>query len=434
MLLHLYTRRHTRAIACLCLWITIALVYGGVPSVRIPDNAPLVVQAQTPSDTNLWRYYLPSLGQPIPDTETYLAGLDSPDPHPTMRGDIVLHPSQEGAAHEEPSPQVRQPAEAQATKPLPPEIAGATDSCANVVQRVGDRLFLNGEPFTFVGTNVSYLLEDYFPEEEVPKIMAYLSNAGVTALRIWLFPQHDYDRAERLLDLGREYDIRFVVTLVNYYYDKGAWWFDPMHYEKEYLPHVRDVVARFSGRPEILMWTLMNEPNCSTDTTGSCPGNMVRWATVVSEEIKRLSPCHLVTTGTIRVDPTEEHYRNLHAIPTIDVVSIHRAADLWLEKEIQIARELAKPVLLGEVYARAYGRSCDLMADGILEKRAELIAADMERSWAEGVDGYLLWQYGHGRLEVGDQVQYYCEGYDYLRGDPIWSLMASAPVSRVPLP
>jgi hypothetical protein len=292
--------------------------------------------------------------------------------------------------------------------------------CAGYVTRVGDQLMLDGQPFRFVGVNVSYLLEDYFPEEETPKILSYLADSGVTALRVWLYPHHDVERAARLFDLGTQHNLRFVVTLVNYYYDKGGWWFDPTHYSKEYLPHVRAVVAQFADRPEIMMWELMNEPNCSTDTAGGCPGNMLRWAKAVSQEIKTLAPCHLITTGTIRIDGDAEHYASLHAIETIDVVSIHKAADLWLEREIEIADQLQKPVLIGEVYARGYDKSCRPMRDGILQERSEQVAADMARAYAAGVDGYLLWQYGHGRVEVGDQVQYYCNGYDYLPQDPIW--------------
>ena len=400
---------------------------------------PLAAQ-RTPARANtgdVWRYYLPSLLEPIPDTEAYTSSLIQLGQPPIVVNATPAVPRPSSGASEAPTPRHTQTPDEKGIADAPsisdakaPEALPVL-ACGGFVVREGDQLFLDGQPFSFVGTNVSYLLEDYFPEDEAAKVLAYLADAGATGLRIWLFPQHDLERAERLLTLGSQHNLRFVVTLVNYYYDKGGWWFDPTHYSKEYLPHVRQVVARFRDRPEIMMWELMNEPNCSTDTEGGCPGNMVRWAKAVSEEIKAIDPCHLVTTGTLRADPPEGHFRDLHALETIDVVSIHKAADLWLEREIAIAAELNKPVLLGEIYARGYDKSCQPLGAMALEDRAELVAADMSRAWAEGVDGYLLWQYGHGRVQVGEQIQYYCNGYDYLRDDPVWALLGSAPVPRL---
>jgi len=307
------------------------------------------------------------------------------------------------------------------------------DPCAHLVTRQGDQFFLEGKPFPFVGTNVSYLMEDYFPEAEAEKAIAYLAAAGATALRVWLYPQHNLDRAARLFDLGRKYGLRFVVTLENYYFDKGSWWFDnSTPYRTVYLPHVRRTVAHFRDRPEIMIWELMNEPNCSGDTIGNCPDNMVRWAKAVSEEIKTLDPCHLISVGVIRIDPTAEHYERLHALPSIDVVSIHKGADVWPSEEIEIARKLNKPVLIGEVYSEAYDKGCQRLYDRGEEKRAAIIAADMARAWATGVDGYLLWQYGHGSIMVGKEISHYCGIHDYMRDDPVWQILKAAPVPRLP--
>jgi hypothetical protein len=431
-------------------WLGFAvLLILGLLTLVVPEAHRSFAQ-NTPDATatpNVQTYYIPLLLEPIPEIERYTKALVKPAHLPRIfmskKGTMSIGGEQSGAILSEipakPNPTKRPatpnapaPSQSQSANTSTPEPSPAP--CAHLVTRQGDQLMLDGAPFSFVGVNVSYLLHDYFPEAQAPQILKFLSESGVTVIRIWLYPGHDYDRAERLLDLGAKYDIRFVVTLVNYYYDKGAWWFDPMHYTKTYLPHVRKVVSRFRGRPEILAWELMNEPNCSTDTTGACPGNMVRWAKTVSEEIKALDPCHLITTGTIRIDPTREHYRNLHALPTIDIVSIHKAADLWLEKEIAVAKALNKPVLIGEVYARGYDKGCNQLYDGAFQDRLEVVREDMAKAWQAGVDGYLLWQYGHGRLVVGDQVQHYCGGYDYLEGDPIWELLQKATVPRVPVP
>jgi len=404
----------------------LALLWPPVVSSQ-PTDSPPSPAANGPSQRI---YYLPGVFDPSlaaefgGDGHVHAYYLPCIDTRHILAMAPVKRPSSELAASEPPVKGA----------PCAKPVQGKEPLCRHLVTRVGDQLFLEGKPFTFVGTNVSYLMEDYFPEEEVGKIIAYLAESGVTAIRIWLFPQHSLDRAARLFDLGKEYNMRFVVTFVNYYYDKGAWWFDQTHYSKKYLPHVRRVVSRFRDRPEILMWELMNEPNCSTDTVGSCPDNMVRWAKAVSEEIKALDPCRPITTGTMRIDPTEEHYRRLHALPTIDVVSIHKSANHWPADEIRIARELNKPVLIGEVYARAFDKRCQRLHDGVTTERARIIASDLTQAWAEGIDGYLLWQYAHGRVVVGDQVSYYCGVYDYPPDDPVWKVLKAAPVTRLSIP
>lgn len=392
------------------------------------------------SGSQIRHYYLPMIVNPLSDTEAYfrraLEARAVDEAKAAARGERPLSlPTREPVVSDK-TP-AKQPMETPTVAPPPAANAKPPQAdsalCRHLVTRVGDQLFLEGKPFTFVGVNVSYLLEDYFPETEMRQSVAFLAESGVTVVRVWLYPQHSLDRAERLFDLGRKYNMRFVVTLENYYFDKGGWWFDPAFYTEKYLPHVRRVVTRFRDRPEIVMWELMNEPNCSTEPTGNCPANLTRWAQVVSEEIKALDPCHPITTGVIRIDLGEEHYWQLHAIPTIDVVSIHKAADLWLADEVRVARELGKPVLIGEVYQQAYNESCQHAFDRAPEKRAAIVAADLQQALAEGVDGYLLWQYGHGRVVVEGYVSYYCGIYDYLQDDPVWELLKTAPVSRAPI-
>ncbi len=422
----------------LCRIAAWALIIWFLLTMWLPSRASRPLEpadAMTATPSRAWSYFLPSVSEPLPDTVTYTELLVRRSFLPDVQANRA--PT---ATLPAPTPTVTPPPNTPAlptATPLPslaPALSAGQEPgvCAGFVGRAGEQLVLDGQPFTFVGANVSYLLEDYFPEEQVPAVVAYLAESGATALRVWLFPQHNQDRAERLFDLGREYHIRFVVTLVNYYFDKGSWWFSSEHYTREYLPHVQKAVARFHDRPEIMMWELMNEPNCSGDTLGTCPAHMVAWAETVSKEIKALAPCHLVTTGTIRIDPTEEHYRQLHALPDIDVVSIHKAADLWLEGEIRVAHELDKPVLIGEIHAIAYDAGCHELHAGVLDERAKVIAADMDRAWAQGVDGYLLWEYGHGRVVVGEQESNYCGGHDYMQGDPVWGILQAAPVTRGP--
>ncbi|MGB9879300.1 MAG: cellulase family glycosylhydrolase, partial [Anaerolineae bacterium] len=286
------------------------------------------------------------------------------------------------------------------------------------VQRVGEDLQLDGQPYTFVGTNVSYLAGPFFPEVYMEEIVSFLANSGVQVIRVWTEPWCDMERVVRLVDLAGKYNVRLILTLQNFFGHKDGWWFKSKA-ETVDLPHIRNIVPLFANRPEVLMWELMNEPTCpAEDANPSCWNAFVRWAEVTSGEIKRLDPNHLVAVGTQHAgfdDQALDAFRRVHALDTIDIISVHWNVGGTPQKELDIARELGKPVYLGETYMLAYDKECHLLSDSILEERAQAVAHDIERSRQLGIDGYLLWQYIHDG----------CGVTDYLPTDPVWQVIRS---------
>ena len=161
----------------------------------------------------------------------------------------------------------------------------------------------------------------------------------MNAIRLFYQPGKDPERFAHILDLGRQYGIRFIVALQDFYFYKTQTWFD-VHYKEEDLPHIRAVVPRFRDRPEILMWELMNEPGCAEgDEPKRCQQHIYNWASAVSAEIKALDPHHLVSIGTLSAEGTRYHrsnYEDMHELPTVDVISLHRH---WAE----VAQRCASP-------------------------------------------------------------------------------------------
>jgi O-glycosyl hydrolase len=168
----------------------------------------------------------------------------------------------------------------------------------------------------------------------------------------------------------------------------------------------------------------MNEPTCPASDSGlDCWDALYRWAEATSREIKRLDPNHLVAVGTQNAgfdDQAGGVFRRVHALDTIDLVSVHRSAGGLPEKELALAHELGKPVYFGEVYLRGLSESCQPLPDGALEQRAQAVADDLQGSLAAGVDGYLLWQYAYGGVDMGSHIEYFCGVYDYFSDDPVW--------------
>jgi hypothetical protein len=165
------------------------------------------------------------------------------------------------------------------------------------VIRQDEGLVLDGQPYTFIGTNVSYLAGPFFPEEKMEETISFLAGTGVQVIRVWVEPWCDLDRVERMLDLGRLYNVRFILTLQDFFGNQDGYWFK-VKYETIDLPHIRNIVPRFANRPEVLMWELMNEPTCpAQDADQACWEALYQWARVTSQEVKRLDPYHLVSSG-----------------------------------------------------------------------------------------------------------------------------------------
>jgi hypothetical protein len=280
--------------------------------------------------------------------------------------------------------------------------------------------------------NVSYILEEWFPEDQWEKIFSFLSQYGNT-VRIPVFPKHardgGLDRVERLIRLGGKYGLKFIIVLDGYqateYPAKNEAWFQS-GYKGEYMDHLRSVVTRLRDYPEVALWQLMGEPSCAPEGwRQSCCNSLVEWVRVASEEIKKLDPCRPVAVGMISIggyQPHEEEaWRKMHSFPSIEVMTVHIWTDWWYKREMRIAEELGLPVIYTEVYHRAYKKNGTLIREGILGERVATIEDFMKRSFDAGVDGIILWQYIH---------QGYCGELDYDQNDPVWKVLRSFSVEQ----
>ncbi len=321
------------------------------------------------------------------------------------------------------------PTVAVARPALAARLLGARQPSA-FVQRKGENLVLNGEPYSFVGTNAYYLAGPFFPEEYMADVIATLAARGVEVIRVFTEPWCDLGRVERMLDLGGQYGIRFILTLQDFYGKTDGWWFKE-EYKTKGLPHIHNIVSLFANRPEILMWELMNEPLCpAQDADKACWEALYHWAQVTSEEVKRLDPNHLVSAGTYRAGFDAlaiETFRRIQALDTIDLVSVHGEGGKLAAGERQmergLARELGKPIYFGEVQITGLDKQCQPLSEGALQERAEAITADLKVLEDLGIDGYLLWQYAYGGVDMGTHMQYFCGALEYFADDPAWQVL-----------
>jgi len=310
--------------------------------------------------------------------------------------------------------------------------AVAGDGCPPGIARPhGPLLALYGEPFAFFGINVPYLTDPALPPERIEPLLADLAARGVNTVRLWFFHHHDPERLQTILDLGARHGVRFVVVLGDNVF-RGRDWFFGEEDESLYRPHLQRTVERFAARPEILLWEVVNEPNCGGAYDEDCLKTIRDWLTMASRMVKAADPCHPVSSGMIGAGNYEEErdaYRRIHRRDTLDVLSVHRRSTEERPAESRIALELVKPLMVGEVHDIAYDEACQPLDGGAeLRRRADRVEDDLRRSLAAGVAGYLLWDYAAGSFQVDGTARHFCGQHGFERDDPLWSRLAAAGV------
>jgi len=394
-----------------------ATAQSATPTPHVTWRLPLLMKDSTPTT------YLALVAKPIPTDapqlpEASLSASEQAEPAPDNNGQ-----AQPEAAPTEPAP-------------TPDPVR-----CANLVYRNGEQLMLNGEPIQFVGFNAVSLMDPSFPEGDVPRALDELAGWGANLIRVFVKPGADLDRFERLLDLAGPRGLRLVVTLQDYYFYKDQRWFETFYKEKD-LPHIEEVVTRFRNRPEIAIWEVMNEPWCGANGEADdpkCYASMQSWAADTTGLIRRLDPCRPISLGLMgqrNLSREKKAYRALQSLSTVDIVSIHAQLKLWYEDdgELDVARELGKPVLLGEVYKEVYKPDGKLRNSEALTRRAAKVDIDVHQALERGIAGYLLWNYVPAQTDSdGQRVVKDYGVYDFLPGDPVGPVIQALPLRREPV-
>lgn len=332
---------------------------------------------------------------------------------------VILQPGAGGdpAPPVEAAPPVEVPsATVEATLPDPP----AGGPCAGIAARQGDALAVGDAPFVFFGINAQGILDAEYPEARVEQDVQSLAALGVNTLRVWFFHHHDPERLARLLDIGARHGVRFVVTLEDNVF-KGIDFFFSKADESRYRPHVDATVARFKDRPEILMWELINEPNCGDGKhDDECIEQIRDWLKMMARRVKAIDACHVVSTGMIgdgNYENEERSYRMIHRTDAIEILSVHKRSADTRESELELAADEDRPIFYGEIYDEVFDEGCQTLGgDRTPDARAERIKADLRQAIDDGVDGYLLWDFAPGI--VGKKT--YCSKFGYGLDDPVW--------------
>jgi mannan endo-1,4-beta-mannosidase len=189
---------------------------------------------------------------------------------------------------------------------------------------------------------------------------------------------------------------------------------------------------RYGEHPAVLGWELLNEPRGVGLDRG---GEAVRaWVDELSVVVKSLAPGHLVGTGEEGFDTSVEGYdaafwstvptslfetstsfRGNTASPLIDFGSAHfypehwgipseltaRSGARWISDHANLARELGKPLFLGEFGLRNLGGFP-------LEERRAIYRGWLRCAWNAGVGGIAPWMFApDSRPDEWDAFTFY---------------------------
>lgn len=356
------------------------------------------------------------------------------------------------------------------TGPSSPPSNAVTPAVAFVTAN-STRLELDEQPFTFTGMNIYNANSDDWCANNMDngKLETALSEIGLGGIhggdrgviRAWFFQPlatlqfsgaRDWTRFDRTLAAAKAAGYHVIPTLGNQWGECGhkgptAGYKTPAWYQtgytqlqpedsvyatySSYRDWVAEVVARYKDDPTVLAWQLLNEAETNPDWPNACPPGpapfdaLHGWAADVSALIKSIDPNHLVSLGTIgsgQCGTSGPQYKDLHALPDIDLCEFHdydpwtaMPGDQWngLALRIQQCNELDKPLFIGEVGLRPVD------IGGSFESRVASLRAKLLAQRGQGIVGHLVWNWGPGPSAL--------DAYDIGPGDPILRLLAGAP-------
>lgn len=357
--------------------------------------------------------------------------------------------------------------------------AGAVSGMQSFVQRSGDHLILDGQPYRFLGFNRDNAASDatFYPGTSVQHYAcgaggeapnAYLAQmfSDITSscmppganvvVRIWAFQNYavnrltgqlDFSQIDRVVDFARRYHVRLIMTLDNQWDDctlggqkTNAWYqsgyrlwnqdntIQYQHrysYPFTYRDYVGEIVRRYRDDPTILAWELMNEAESETVSKAADPASLYLFVQEMAGWIKSIDPNHLVTPGmdSGQSGTTAGNYTWIHSIPEVDLITSHEYTqeqvlpDNFL-RDLNTARVLEKPAFAGEVGIPYPDPSGTIQS---LDQRAQLFRQKMDAYFRGGGSGYLFWSWINQRDPASPDHSL----LDIDANDPVCSMLRS---------
>lgn len=219
--------------------------------------------------------------------------------------------------------------------------------------------------------------------------------------------------------------------------------------KQDYLKQVDLIMNRvnmYTGRPyiqdpAIMAWQLANEPR---PMRTSAVEDYKKWTSSVASYIKSKDRNHLVTIGTegiMGTDESAELFREVHAPPQVDYLTVHiwpknwqwfkgtdinaqvkeviKRSDGYISRHVSIARELKKPMVIEEFgLPRDEHLFSPSSATTARDEYFQTVFSSLKKSYLAGdvISGCNIWSFG-GQARPREGQLLWKEGDDFM-GDP----------------
>ncbi len=315
----------------------------------------------------------------------------------------------------------------------------------------GDQLRLGDRTVRLIGVNAS-LVHGRSTREAMPRVLHSMGRDTLSIARVWALGESEGDEAWRRnvafrlgadtwVDESFEHldhviaeasanRIRLVLVLINRWADRGglpqyARWTGVEPRNRNLLPseeahvlsseavqalflaHVERVVGRvnsitgiaYNDDPTIAAWEVFNEMGARTCAMQE---GLVAWTRVSAQKIRELDSNHLIAPGHIGYNSEQSlrFWREIHAMDEVDYADTHgypqnllNATDpdrlgAWLGHRAAEARELQKPIIVGEVgVPREWNR------EGAERERSRWLDRFLHHADRNGTDAVMVWIY-----------------------------------------
>lgn len=319
-------------------------------------------------------------------------------------------------------------------------IAGRRSATRDFVRVHAGEFVADGRPLRFIGVNIRGLVHygdgrtlPFTTRDHAREQLRAARALGARVIRVFLPSIHadaatTLTRLRALLDLmaAEAPDMYILPALCNLYHDvelriPGDDGFyariDPNFngdllnaaffeggYRLNYLPFVQEIVTAMRDEPRIFAWEIGNELKLNP-TSGDLENDpniatFLDFMLTVAQEIRRLVPNHLITTGMISTHHAWLHTpalrRKLYAGPEFDFITVHCYNDERENDDSDLARELGKPFIIEEA---GYGQGFAREAGG---DRSDKTREDMAIWFSKGSRGYMPWGFMATNQDIGD--------------------------------
>ena len=235
-------------------------------------------------------------------------------------------------------------------------------------------------------------------------------------------------------------NMKFVVTLSNYY-TSGVYqpwpapeenptrWFSSDWKMNRYKDFVNQVTSKYKGNSKIMIWEIMNEPNC--DGSSECTEAQHQFIKDVSDLIAANDPGKMISAGNQAQNTGGEHFDNGEYEDIVKYNNISAAScHLYLENKditvpnciraLSIAKQHNKFFYIGEL---GFSIGCtapdctNTCSQDKLVQRKDAILNTARDFTDAGTQGIIVWQFSPER-----NSELTCDGASVFPQDPFCSI------------